>query len=210
MSVNDLHRGLSSSVFRVEQITQNPLVATPYGFDPHHRHQSYLSGFYRLGTFYFVPPGRHKPEMSADIFCIGLSFYGILCPARTPDSAGKPRQISVWRCTAQEQRQAGRQPDRRRPLHGRRCFHHRQLQGYRKREPLSKSFVRAACDSLDFRKSPVPRGTGNFFAVCFFKSSDFIISDCLSVSVPLETKADALHHTIHPNRHFIDSVLRCF
>ena len=31
--------------------TQNPLVVTPYGFDPHHRHQSYLSGFYRLGIF---------------------------------------------------------------------------------------------------------------------------------------------------------------
>ena len=39
VSVNDLLRGLSSSVFRVEQITQNPVVATPCGFDPHHRHQ---------------------------------------------------------------------------------------------------------------------------------------------------------------------------
>ena len=39
VSVNDLHRGLSSSVFRVEQITQNPVVATPYRFDPGHRHQ---------------------------------------------------------------------------------------------------------------------------------------------------------------------------
>ena len=82
VSVSDLHKGLSSFVFPVKQITQNPLVATPYGFDPHHRHQSYLSGFYRLGTFYFVPPGRHKPEMSAAlsayIFCIGLSLYGIL------------------------------------------------------------------------------------------------------------------------------------
>ena len=39
VSVNDLHRGLSSSVFRVEQITQNPVVAIPYRFDPGHRHQ---------------------------------------------------------------------------------------------------------------------------------------------------------------------------
>ena len=39
VSVNDLHRGLSSSVFRVEQITQNPVVVTPYRFDPGHRHQ---------------------------------------------------------------------------------------------------------------------------------------------------------------------------
>ena len=38
VSVNDLLRGLSSSVFRVEQITQNPAVATPCGFDPRHRH----------------------------------------------------------------------------------------------------------------------------------------------------------------------------
>lgn len=39
VSVNDLHRGLSSPAFRVEQITQNPLVAIPCGFDPRHRHQ---------------------------------------------------------------------------------------------------------------------------------------------------------------------------
>ena len=39
VSVNDLHRGLSSFVFRVKQITQNPAVATPCGFDPRHRHQ---------------------------------------------------------------------------------------------------------------------------------------------------------------------------
>ena len=40
VSVNDLLRGLSSSVFRVEQITQNPLGLNPCGFDPRHRHQS--------------------------------------------------------------------------------------------------------------------------------------------------------------------------
>ena len=39
VSVNDLLRGLSSSVFRVEQITQNPVVAIPCGFDPRFRHQ---------------------------------------------------------------------------------------------------------------------------------------------------------------------------
>ena len=39
VSVNDLHAGLSSFVFRVKQITQNPAVATPCGFDPRHRHQ---------------------------------------------------------------------------------------------------------------------------------------------------------------------------
>ena len=37
MSVNDLHRGLSSSVFRVEQITQNPPLATAYRFESGHR-----------------------------------------------------------------------------------------------------------------------------------------------------------------------------
>lgn len=31
VSVNDLHAGLSSFVFRVKQITQNPLVAIPCG-----------------------------------------------------------------------------------------------------------------------------------------------------------------------------------
>jgi len=39
VSVNDLHRGLSSSVFRVEQITQNPPLATAYRFESGHRHQ---------------------------------------------------------------------------------------------------------------------------------------------------------------------------
>ena len=39
VSVNDLHAGLSSFVFRVEQITQNPVVAIPCGFDPRFRHQ---------------------------------------------------------------------------------------------------------------------------------------------------------------------------
>ena len=39
VSVSDLHKGLSSFVFPVKQITQNPVVATPYRFDPGHRHQ---------------------------------------------------------------------------------------------------------------------------------------------------------------------------
>ncbi len=34
VSVSDLHKGLSSFVFPVKQITQNPLVAIPCGFDP--------------------------------------------------------------------------------------------------------------------------------------------------------------------------------
>ena len=38
VSVSDLHRRLSSFVFRVKQITQNPVVAIPCGFDPRHRH----------------------------------------------------------------------------------------------------------------------------------------------------------------------------
>ncbi len=38
MSVNDLHRGLSSFVFRVKQITQNLLSARVCGFESHHRH----------------------------------------------------------------------------------------------------------------------------------------------------------------------------
>ena len=39
VSVSDLHKGLSSFVFPVKQITQNPVVAIPCGFDPRHRHQ---------------------------------------------------------------------------------------------------------------------------------------------------------------------------
>ena len=50
MSVNDLHRGLSSSVFRVEQITQNPVVAIPCRFDPDYRHQKEKS-LWRLFFF---------------------------------------------------------------------------------------------------------------------------------------------------------------
>ena len=38
VSVSDLHKGLSSFVFPVKQITQNPVVATPYRFDPDRRH----------------------------------------------------------------------------------------------------------------------------------------------------------------------------
>ena len=39
VSVSDLHKGLSSFVFPVKQITQNPVVAIPCGFDPRFRHQ---------------------------------------------------------------------------------------------------------------------------------------------------------------------------
>ena len=40
VSVSDLHKGLSSFVFPVKQITQNPLMATSCGFDPRHRHHT--------------------------------------------------------------------------------------------------------------------------------------------------------------------------
>lgn len=42
VSVNDLHRGLSSFAFRVKQITQNPVLATGCGFDPRRRHHNEL------------------------------------------------------------------------------------------------------------------------------------------------------------------------
>lgn len=38
VSVSDLHKGLSSFVFPVKQITQNPPVAIPYRFKSGHRH----------------------------------------------------------------------------------------------------------------------------------------------------------------------------
>ena len=55
VSVNDLHRGLSSSVFRVEQITQNPLMATSCGFDPRHRHHTEIPNFLEIrGLGFFI------------------------------------------------------------------------------------------------------------------------------------------------------------
>ena len=55
VSVNDLHRGLSSSVFRVEQITQNPLMATSCGFDPRHRHHTEIPNFLEMrGLGFFI------------------------------------------------------------------------------------------------------------------------------------------------------------
>ena len=39
VSVSDLHKGLSSFVFPVKQITQNPPLATAYRFESGHRHQ---------------------------------------------------------------------------------------------------------------------------------------------------------------------------
>lgn len=41
VSVNDLHAGLSSFVFRVKQITQNPPPAMAYRFDSGHRHHKW-------------------------------------------------------------------------------------------------------------------------------------------------------------------------
>ena len=53
VSVSDLHKGLSSFVFPVKQITQNPAVATPCGFDPRHRHQVHRN-FDRITVDFFV------------------------------------------------------------------------------------------------------------------------------------------------------------
>ena len=55
VSVSDLHKGLSSSVFRVEQITQNPLMATSCGFDPRHRHHTEIPNFLEMrGSGFFI------------------------------------------------------------------------------------------------------------------------------------------------------------
>lgn len=51
VSVNDLHRGLSSPAFRVEQITQNLLPSRACGFDPRHRHQKHPLGCF----FSYIP-----------------------------------------------------------------------------------------------------------------------------------------------------------
>ena len=54
VSVSDLHKGLSSFVFRVKQITQNPLVAIPCGFDPRHRHQKNNTPLNKRGIIFLV------------------------------------------------------------------------------------------------------------------------------------------------------------
>ena len=55
VSVSDLHKGLSSFVFPVKQITQNPLMATSCGFDPRHRHHSEIPNFLEMrGLGFFI------------------------------------------------------------------------------------------------------------------------------------------------------------
>ena len=55
VSVSDLHKGLSSFVFPVKQITQNPLMATSCGFDPRHRHHTEIPNFLEMrGLGFFV------------------------------------------------------------------------------------------------------------------------------------------------------------
>ena len=70
-----------SAYFRSFGATQNPLVVTPYGFDPHHRHQSYLSGFYRLGIFCLAD--------KTDSFSVG--FGGQVRPTEF-----SPKRFFVW------------------------------------------------------------------------------------------------------------------
>ena len=55
VSVSDLHKGLSSFVFPVKQITQNPLMATSCGFDPRHRHHTEIPNFLEMrGLGFFI------------------------------------------------------------------------------------------------------------------------------------------------------------
>ena len=55
VSVSDLHKGLSSFVFPVKQITQNPLMATSCGFDPRHRHHTEIPNFLEIrGSGFFI------------------------------------------------------------------------------------------------------------------------------------------------------------
>ena len=78
VSVNDLLRGLSSSVFRVEQITQNPPLATACRFESGHRHQNRQSsdGF---ADFFCSPPRRIFPsEDGRRFFC---EIFGAKVPA---------------------------------------------------------------------------------------------------------------------------------
>ena len=70
VSVNDLHAGLSSVVFPVKQITQNPVVAIPYRFDPGHRHHQAEPGCTKRtplswGAFCFAPASEQASLCAA-------------------------------------------------------------------------------------------------------------------------------------------------
>ena len=54
VSVSDLHKGLSSFVFPVKQITQNPPVAIPCRFESGHRHQTESERKLRSDSFFMV------------------------------------------------------------------------------------------------------------------------------------------------------------
>lgn len=64
MSVDDLHRGLSSFVFRMKQITQNPVVAIPCGFDPRFRHQKSTVVWIELRWTFSMLPKRLESGFS--------------------------------------------------------------------------------------------------------------------------------------------------
>ena len=83
VSVSDLHKGLSSFVFPVKQITQNPLVAIPCGFESHHRHQKEKDAIWRL--FLFGAGGNAEPVQGVGLCpdetrkeTLTVSFHTIL------------------------------------------------------------------------------------------------------------------------------------
>ena len=64
VSVSDLHKGLSSFVFPVKQITQNLVVATPCRFDPDYRHHLFCSEPVASGSEFLVHYLTSKQKVS--------------------------------------------------------------------------------------------------------------------------------------------------
>ena len=81
VSVNDLHRGLSSSVFRVEQITQNPPLATAYRFESGHRHQEQRTC--AAGSLLFSLNGQKKIRI-LKLWSFGRGSTGVRLSSAIP------------------------------------------------------------------------------------------------------------------------------
>ena len=74
VSVSDLHKGLSSFVFPVKQITQNPPLATAYRFESGHRHHKKqdtprVPCFFRIGRW-----GKFRNSSQT-----ALAFFVAIC-----------------------------------------------------------------------------------------------------------------------------------
>ena len=115
VSVNDLHRGLSSSVLRVEQITQNPPLATAYRFESGHRHHVGASSV-SLAPTYFIRQRALvplRPLSGSDPLCwasIWFYFFGHISSVSPLVPSKKPllqRRQGLFLCLQKSHYQNG-------------------------------------------------------------------------------------------------------